>query len=180
MKNTNFNRLLMVLMMSASVASARVAQVQEVTVTETSSPVVSKKLYPLGLESHYQIEEIDNGPEYVITEVDKAHYREEAAPVDFTIEAPSAVRVGENPNAPLMGQIDVAMDKLKNMKRIEDAKDLSLVVFELEMANHEIQSLPILEGNPKEYDRAVIRAEKRLRAAEHAYRKATHGSRSKN
>ena len=170
MKNTKFNRLLMLLMVS--VASTLGARPDVVIVEESRQATL-----PIGLESHYNIEEIDNGPRYLITEQDKAHYREVAAPVDFTVESPSVYKVGENPEAPLLGQIDLAMDKLRNMKREEDENDLSEVVYELEMANHEIQSLPILEGNKKAYDRQVIKSEKRLRQAEHEYNRLTHGRR---
>ena len=162
MKNIKFNQLLMMLMISVT------SMVSAVAVKELSE-------FPIGLETSYNLEEIDNGPRYLITEQTKPHYREEAAPVDFTVEAPAVIRVGENPDAPLLGQIDIAMDKLRNMKREEDAADLSEVVYELEMANHEIQSLPILEGNKKAYDRQVVLSEKRLRQAEHNYRKLTHG-----
>lgn len=179
MKNTKFNRLLMVLMMSASVASARVAQVQEVTVTETSAPVETK-LFPLGLESHYDIESFDDAAERRITAVDNAHYRAEAALVDYTIEAPSVLLVGENPEAPFMSQIDLAMSKFDAMERQEDAKDMSEVVFRIEMANKKIQALRLLEGNKKAYDRELREAKKELKIAEHMYRKATPGLRSKN
>jgi len=163
MKNTKFNRLLMVLMMSVTSAAISARTEKQATL-------------PIGLDTHYDIQEIDNGPQYLITDQDTAHYREVAAPVDFTVEAPSVMIVGENPDAPLLGQIDIAMEKLQNMKREEDAKDLSEVVFRLEMANHKIQSLPILEGNKRAYDKEVLIAEKELRQAEHEYRKATHGS----
>lgn len=179
MKNTKFNRLLMVLMMSASVASARVAQVQEVTVTETSSPVVTE-YFPVGLESHYDIESFDDAAEYKIVEVDKAHYRAEAAPVEFTIEAPSVLIVGESPDAPFMSQIDTVMSKLNAMEREEDAKDMSEVAFRLEMANKKIQALRLLEGNKKAYDRELKIAKRELKQAEHMYNKATPGLRSKN
>lgn len=181
MKNTKFNRLLMVLMMSAAAASLSAGRVvsEEVTVVQESAPAATA-FFPVGLESLYDIEEIDNGPQYIITEKESAKYRAEAAPVDFTVEAPSVLKVGENPNAPLMGQMDVAMAKLQDMKRVEDAADLSEVVYELEMANHEIQSLPILEGNKRAYDRQVIKSERRLKAAEHQYRKLTHGRHAKN
>ena len=46
------------------------------------------------------------------------------------------------------------------------------------MANHKIQSLPILEGNRKAYDREVAIAEKELQQAQHEYRKLTHSKRS--
>lgn len=178
MKNTKFNRLLMVLMMSASVASARVAQVQEVTVTETSEPVQTQ-YFPVGLTSHLNLESFDDAAEYKIVEVDKLHYREEAAPVEFTIEAPSVLIVGENPNAPFKEQIDVVMHKLNNMEREEDAKDMSEVAFRLEMANKKIQALRLLEGNKKAYDRELREAKKELRQAEHMYNKATPGLRSR-
>ena len=169
MKNTNLNQFMMLLMLSVTSAGAiaRPAMVADESRYGT---------LPIGLETDYKIEEVDNGPRYIITEQDTPHYREEAAPVDFTVETPSVMRVGENPEAPLMDQMKVVMDKLKNMKREEDAKDLSEVVFRLEMANHKIQSLPILEGNKKAYDREVLIAEKEVRQAEHEYRKATHGS----
>lgn len=178
MKNTNFNRLLMVLMMSASVACAS-SRVEQVTVTKSSSPVVTE-YFPVGLESHYDIQSFDDAAEYKITEVDKAHYRAEAAPVDFTIEAPSVLLVGENPEAPFMSQIDLAMSKFNAMEREEDAKDMSEVAFRIEMANKKIQALRLLEGNKKAYDRELREAKKELRIAEHMYRKATPGLRSKN
>jgi hypothetical protein len=168
MKNTNLNQFMMLLMLSVTSAGAIARPAMIVDETRYGT-------LPIGLETDYNIEEVDNGPRYIITEQDTPHYREEAAPVDFTVEAPSVMKVGENPEAPLMGQIDLAMAKLKNMKREEDAKDLSEVVYKLEMANHKIQSLPILESNKKAYDREVIVAERELRAAEHEYRKATHG-----
>jgi len=177
MKNTKFNRLLMVLMMSAAASLSASVVSEEVTVVRESAPTA---FFPVGLESHYDIESFDDAAEYKITEVDKAHYRAEAAPVEFTIEAPSVLLVGENPEAPFMAQIDVAMNKFKNMQREEDAKDMSEVAFMVEIANKKIQALRLLEGNKKAYDRELKIAERELRKAEHLYNKATPGLRSRN
>lgn len=166
MKNTKFNRLLMVLLMSVTAGSMK------------ASNMVSTDVLPVGYESLYDVVGTDNGLQYRVTQQDKPHLRADAAPIQFTLEAPAVAIVGEDADAPLMGQIDVAMEKLRSMKREEDAKNLARVVYDLEMANHAIQSLPILESDKKEYDRAVVEAERQLKKAEHAYRKATHNHRN--
>jgi len=171
MKNTNLNQFMMLLMLS--VTTAGVVARPAIFVEEEAARYGT---LPIGLDTHYDVEETDADPQYVITSKETARYREVAAPVDFTVEAPSILKVGENPDMPFVAQINLAEEKLANMGREEDAKDLSEVAFRLEIANNKIVALRLLEGNPKAYDREIRIAKKDLEQAKHEYRKATHGS----
>lgn len=181
MKNTNFNRLLMVLMVSAaSVATAGVSQVKEVTVTETSGPVVYAKdlLNPAYTVNGYATETIQD-PEFDITRVVSVTEEEEVDPIKFTVREHENLSIGEDASAPLMGQIEVLKEQLKRMELQEEAKDLSEVVFAIGVAESKIKLLYLLRNNPKAYRKMEREALHELGKAEHAYRKATPGLRSK-